>query len=72
MKGNMRVLATLILLMTTFAPAAGNSNDLIRPGDPWYDTDGKRIQAHSVGITKMGNQYYWFGEGRTQGLDPLT
>jgi hypothetical protein len=69
-KENMRILAALILLMTSFAPAAGNSTDLIRPGDPWNDSDSKRIQAHSVGITKMGNRYYWFGENRTQGLDP--
>ena len=69
-KDNMRILAAVILLMTTFAPAAGNSTDLIRPGDSWNDTDGKRIQAHSVGITKMGNRYYWFGKDRTQGLDP--
>src|SRR3954469_10175261 len=41
-----------------------------KAGRPVNDTDGKRIQAHSVGITKMGNQYYWFGEDRTQGLDP--
>jgi hypothetical protein len=66
----MRILAALMLLMTSFSGTATNSTDFIRPGDPWNDLDGKRIQAHSVGITKVGDQYYWFGEDRTQGLDP--
>jgi hypothetical protein len=66
----MRILAVSILLMASFASVAGNSANSIRPGDPWSDTDGKRLQAHSVGITKVGNRYYWFGEDRTPGLDP--
>jgi hypothetical protein len=45
------------------APAAFN------PGAVWPDNRGQHIQAHGGGILKLGSQYYWFGEDRTQGLD---
>jgi hypothetical protein len=39
----------------------------ITPGTVWNDTQGKVIQAHGEGITKVGNTYYWFGEDKTNG-----
>ena len=45
------------------APAAFN------PGVDWPDNRGQHIQAHGGGILKLGSEYYWFGEDRTQGLD---
>jgi Glycosyl hydrolases family 43 len=46
------------------APAA------IKPGEPWFDTHGQRIQAHGGGITRWKGTYYWFGEDRTPTNDP--
>ena len=43
---------------------------LIRPGDTWPDDRGRHIQAHGGGILKFGDAWYWFGEDRSQGLDP--
>jgi hypothetical protein len=43
---------------------------LIKPGDPWTDDRGQRIQAHGGGITQWKGAYYWFGEDRTPANDP--
>lgn len=42
----------------------------IRPGEPWLDTAGARMQAHGGGITRWHGAYYWFGEDRSPGNDP--
>lgn len=36
----------------------------IRPGKFWYDTDGKRIQAHGGSIIFIDNVFYWYGENK--------
>jgi len=46
------------------------ASGVIRPGDPWLDNHGQRIQAHGGGITMWKGTYYWFGEDRTQSNDP--
>jgi|GEM_PF-328712 len=33
-------------------------------GKPWYDTEGKLINAHAGGIILINKTYYWFGEKR--------
>lgn len=43
---------------------------LIRPGGIWNDNRGQHIQAHGGGIIRVDGTYYWFGEDRSQGLDP--
>lgn len=43
---------------------------VIRPGEPWVDDRGQRIQAHGGGITFWKGVYYWFGEDRAQDNDP--
>ena len=61
------LLATILCLFslpTSFAAT------LIKPGAVWLDNRGKQIQAHGGGILKVGGTFYWFGEDRTQGLDP--
>jgi len=45
--------------------AAGNP--AFHPGDVWLDTDGHPIQAHSAGILKAGDTWYWYGEDKTLG-----
>ena len=36
----------------------------IRPGKVWYDTEGKRIQAHGGSILYAGGTFYWYGENK--------
>lgn len=35
-----------------------------RPGKTWYDTEGKRIQAHGGSILYHAGKYYWYGENK--------
>jgi hypothetical protein len=63
----MLLLFVLLCLTTTTLPF---SPQTITPGDVWPDNRGQHIQAHGGGIITLGNTYYWFGEDRSQGLDP--
>lgn len=38
--------------------------DKIRPGKFWYDTEGKRIQAHGGSLLFADGKYYWYGENK--------
>ena len=49
---------------------AASGPQLIRPGETWPDDRGRHVQAHGGGILKFGDTWYWFGEDRSQGLDP--
>jgi hypothetical protein len=54
-----------ILLSIMMAFVTSNTNaqlNRITNGIHWYDTDGKRIDAHSGGMIKVGDTFYWFGE----------
>jgi hypothetical protein len=55
----------ILLAAAALLPAAA-----IHPGEIWPDNRGKHIQAHGGGILKLDDTYYWFGEDRSQGLDP--
>ena len=46
------------------AAAGQDIAPVIRPGEPWLDTNGELIQAHGGGIIKEGDTWYWFGEDR--------
>jgi hypothetical protein len=63
----MMLLVGLLVISTGKLLAA---SAVIRPGDPWFDTHGQRIQAHGGGITVWKGTYYWFGEDRSQSNDP--
>jgi hypothetical protein len=39
-------------------------NDAVRPGKPWLDMDGKRIQAHAGAIFYENDTYFWYGENK--------
>lgn len=41
-------------------------NDSIRPGQPWLDTAGNRIQAHGGSVITVGDTFYWFGEDKSR------
>ncbi|MET0975233.1 MAG: family 43 glycosylhydrolase [Leifsonia sp.] len=36
----------------------------IRPGRPWLDTKGERIQAHGGSILFVDGVFYWYGENK--------
>lgn len=38
--------------------------DRIRPGKVWYDTSGKRIQAHGGSILYAEGKFWWYGENK--------
>lgn len=38
--------------------------DAICPGEPWLDTNGKRIQAHGGAVIYENGTYYWYGENK--------
>ena len=44
--------------------AAPHHQDAIRPGQPWLDTEGKRIQAHGGAVLYEDGCYYWYGENK--------
>lgn len=66
----MRALITLTTLLLVAAFDASAQPQTIRPGELWPDDRGLHIQAHGGGIIKLRDTYYWFGEDRSQGLDP--
>ncbi|MCK2022671.1 family 43 glycosylhydrolase [Microbacterium sp. kSW2-24] len=40
------------------------NSDVIRPGQPWLDTDGNRIQAHGGSILHHDGLFVWYGENK--------
>ncbi|TFV99861.1 family 43 glycosylhydrolase [Leifsonia flava] len=40
------------------------TNDAIRPGQPWLDTNGERIQAHGGSLYFENDTFYWYGENK--------
>ncbi len=49
------------------------TKDAIYPGKPWFDTEGKRIQAHGGAVLYEDGTYYWYGENkdRTDGKNGI-
>ena len=45
----------------------------IMPGEVWYDTQGKVIQAHGGAVFYENGVYYWYGENKahTDGVSPV-
>ena len=37
------------------------ATDWIVPGEAWYDTEGKKIDAHGGGIVRRQDGFYWVG-----------
>ena len=55
-------LIILILLVMGQMPSVA---DGIRPGETWYDTSGKALNAHGGCVVYYEGVYYWFGEQRS-------
>jgi hypothetical protein len=60
----------LLLVLPLLASSLHAAPAPIKPGEPWFDAGGARIQAHGGGITVYNHTYYWFGEDRTPSNDP--
>ena len=69
MMNRVSISAALLIVSLAAAPLCAASG-IVRPGDPWVDNRGQRIQAHGGGITFWNGTYYWFGEDRTSANDP--
>lgn len=41
-----------------------HKQDAVYPGQPWLDTNGKRIQAHGGAVYYESGVYYWYGENK--------
>ena len=67
-------LASAILHMPSLAgaavdPAATVATEAIYSGLPWRDSAGELVNAHGIGILKVGSTYYMVGEKRTDKND---
>lgn len=40
------------------------AQEAFRPGEVWFDTDGRPVQAHGGGMLFVDGTYYWFGENK--------
>jgi hypothetical protein len=58
-----------LFLMTCSELVHGQGATDVRPGKPWTTVDGQPIQAHSGGLLKIGDTWYWIGENKTLGSD---
>src|SRR5215469_9023220 len=58
------------IFLRAFSQSPAPAFSAIRPGEIWPDDRGMHVQAHGGGIIKLADTFYWFGEDRSQGLDP--
>jgi hypothetical protein len=65
-----RLLALATCFVFCLLARVSNARAAVIPGAVWLDDRGQPIQAHGGGILKVGDTFFWFGEDRTQGLDP--
>ncbi len=57
----------LLRVMTILAMATAiRSASWIESGKAWYDTDGKKIDAHGGSIFQKDDVFYWIGFSVTQ------
>lgn len=43
-------------------------NHSMKPGQPWLDTNGQRIQAHGGCVIYVDGTFYWYGENKEKSL----
>ena len=41
-------------------------NTKLTNGELWYDTEGNILHAHGGHMLKWGDNWYWYGENRTE------
>lgn len=54
----------LSLLMAGVLVTSAQAENVIKPGEKWYDTSGSFINAHGGQVIFADGYYYWFGETR--------
>ncbi len=59
-----------VMMLTLAGSSLCAAQDVVRPGEPWLDNRGHRIEAHGGGVTSWRGIYYWYGEDRTPTNDP--
>ena len=64
MKCNYKLHTFFILFLACILGNVMAQYKQISNGPHWLDTDGNRIDAHSGGILKVEDTYYWFGEAK--------
>lgn len=52
---------SLLLGLVAAAALSVQGASWIVPGTAWYDTDGKKIDAHGGGVVRRGDVFYWIG-----------
>lgn len=52
---------TLLIVLQAISGAVA-ATSWIAPGAIWYDTDGKKIDAHGGSVVKRGDTFYWVGQ----------
>ncbi len=55
-------LLAAFVLMCSAAAFAAQPVSVVRSGEVWLDTEGKRINAHGGGLLYHEGTYYWYGE----------
>ena len=48
-------------LLTIFSSVGCLAAEWIIPGVAWYDTEGKKIDAHGGAVVRRGDVFYWVG-----------
>ena len=50
--------------MLAWIAAVAAKDGLIRSGVPWYDTEGRTIDAHGGGMLQVDGTTFWYGSKR--------
>lgn len=61
------ILLSIALLLASFTASADAVSPSFRPGQPWLDTEGNRINAHGFCVLHHGDTFYWFGAQKIPG-----
>ena len=62
-----RMISVNFFLAILTAPGVFGATSWIVPGTAWYDTAGKKIDAHGGGIIQRGTTFYWLGQSVNNG-----
>ena len=65
-----RFVGLLALFFGVVHGPAQSHTGLVQPDKVWKDTRGVEIQAHGGGVLRYADQFFWFGEDRSQEKDP--
>lgn len=58
----LKCLISICLCLLFCGHVLAQDNKSFTPGNLWFDTEGKIINAHGGGVVFQNGKYYWFGE----------